>query len=114
MRPLVHRLLFLAGCLLILIGAVLLFKGSTQVVSTIGSCVSIAGLLISYIQIFFPMPILSAKAPLPNPNALRIQPIPLMRFVQHSISHERPSTVTSRRNTAVKNPAHARCTYRRN
>ncbi len=62
MHPFIHRFLFIIGCVLILVGAVLLFRGSTQVASNTGSIISIAGLLISYIQVFFPTPIFAIKS----------------------------------------------------
>ena len=69
MHPFVHRITFLAGCLLILVGAVFIFKGSTQVASSIGSGISIVGLLISFIQMYFPTPIFTV-----NNAVMRAQP----------------------------------------
>ena len=63
MRTFIYRLMFLVGCLLIAIGAVFLFKGPTQIAGYIGSGISVVGLLLSFIQIYFPMPLFSVRKP---------------------------------------------------
>ena len=64
----VRRLLFLAGGLFIFIGAVFLFKGSTQVEIAVSNCISIAGLFLGLAQLLFRMPIFSPNGSSHNDN----------------------------------------------